>query len=224
VRTAITNAWGGTNANVTVTVLFGNGTNAPGIGNLPADWNALPATRSNLAAAINGLPLSTNEQFFFYASDHGGTMTDILPATNVPRTITPGFKDFEPFSLAYGELQGIQYGGTTLPTLDIDYFGVTLANTNAVFLNGNFLGYLDPAFTNMVFTVPVAALALGNIVEIDNNDLSAIDIRGKRFFTGAITTLEGVPEPATCSMLILGSGLLGLRRRRASGRARPAPP
>lgn len=215
IRDALSDAWSGL-SNVTISTLYGNGSNDPDGDPLPADWNAMPATISNLIQTINGLPLNSNEQFFFYSTDHGGSRTHIMALTSTPTQVDAGTHDLEYFILEAGELLGIELGESTFPTLDVDYFGVTTPNTNAVFLNDVFLGYLDPSLTNMAFIVPISVLGLSNTVQIDNNDSTEFFLLHKSFFTGAIDNLNAVPEPSSLTLIFFGVVGFGLLRRRVT--------
>ena len=177
------------------------------------------ATKAQLQAALDALPLNSNEEFVFFASDHGDLET--VPAPAAPRIVPPANTDVETFSLLATELLAMELGGpgggNASPFLTVDYSGVT-GSTNAVLLNGNFLGFLNPFASETIFNVPFGYLSASDTIDIQNAQGSSFTILDKIFSTGSIDTLVAVPvpEPATYAvgLLCLGVGIAARRRRR----------
>jgi len=223
IRAQLLSAWGDPviNPNVTITVLFGNGRTAPDpiptdptrTVPLPAAWNAQAATRANLTAVLNALPLDPNEQFLFYATDHGGKI--VAPAGGGgPMAVAPGDTDVESLLLVQGILDGMLNTDGNVPLLTLDYSGVLSGGAVAVFFNSVLLGYLDPALTEESFVVPEFLVGLSNQISVFNGGSSAITILDKFFDTGGINDNPlPTPEPGTWALLLLGGGVLTLLRR-----------
>ncbi len=234
IRTQLIGAWGhpDTNPNVTISVLFGNGMTAPdpsapgGTVPLPSEWGAMAATRQNLIDVVNGLPLDENEQFLFYASDHGGQSIDIDINRQRPQNILPGQQDVELVALADSVIFGMLNDFDNVPTLTVDYSGVTAADKVSVLLNNVFLGFLDPSTgeTEEVFVVPENVLGLSNQLVIDDQDQSVVSVFNKSFYTGGVNNdPPTIPEPAAFFIWV-GLGVAGFstcawrRRQRPAGR------
>jgi hypothetical protein len=213
-RQALVKAWGdpAKNKNVTIDILFGKGTAKFG------GQTSLPATLDQLTKTVNGLDLNKNEEFLFYASDHGGTGKTIQAKSAPPKPVGPDKNDVESFNLSKTELNDIKFNEDTAPVLTVDYSGVQTAGVDSVSLNGVPLGYLDPGQTQMDFTIPVGALSLSDSVVIASQDISSFDVTGKDFFSGAINSDPTQPVPEPSSFVILATGLMSLLaigRRRA---------
>lgn len=228
--------WGNpaTNPNISITVLYGDGVNQlngkAASGKLPAAWGALPATQANLQATLNTLKneLGPNEQFLFYASDHGGTTDKMQPA---PVAIPAQNTDTESLQLDQSELVGIDDGGDGTCTLEVTYdtLSVNSADHDPVKVDGALLGYLDPSLgtaddpitgeTTQDFSIPDADVtAGGDEVDITDEDAALpIELDGKTFDSGEDDTLnvDDLPEPASICLLGIAGTMLLTRRRSA---------
>jgi len=202
VRAALINQWGALGANVTVTVLFGDGAKKADGTNLPAGWNAQEATRANLQTAINNLTAKMNdtEQFFFYATDHGGTDTDIV---KTPKSITAKSASVDPLDLFPGELQGMLQQSDNVPMLTVAYTGLP-GSCASVLFNGLPLGALDPMMASMDFVVPEDIMDLYNEVVIFNDCDDPFTLDSLSFFTGGID--RHPPFPAIFEAKIAAEG------------------
>jgi hypothetical protein len=197
-RDALIKAWGdpATNPNVTITTLFGDGTESP------AAWNAQAATRENLFTAVNGLSLGPNEEFLFYAADHGRTQ-QILQSPTAPsqHIAANGGTITEHYSLEPGVLAAIETEDTTVATLELNYTGVSAANSVLVSIRDNtegvvaFLGYLTPTQTAATFEIPDEALGTSYDVLITNNGTSEVLISSQVLDSGNVAK-PSVPEPS----------------------------
>ncbi len=237
-RLALQTAWQGTNYRINI--LYGDGIHETAKGlydnvALPDTWNqgqvsTKGGTIANLKASMANIApnLGPDAQFFFFASDHGGELTDIKTNTNV---VVPGNHLAENFTLTQGELIGMRLEQQTLgagnpdtPILTIDYDNPGGGLINArVSLNGHLLGRLDPQATETQFAVPLDCLCDNDEIDIFNIGVSAITLRDQFFYTGDIdSNPEPVPAPQAfillafglVAMLLLQGGLQGLRDRK----------
>ena len=196
VNNALQNAWAGTN--FTIATFFGNGT-APG---------TMKADKATLTDYINKTlkPLmDKDEQFFFYASDHGSSN---FQPTNLPKRVPGRSNDLEDFDLEDGELLGIQLDPDNQPTITVDYEDLTVASP--VMFNGTLIGTLDPLLSEMTFDIPESLIGLDNVVEIDNLGSNDFTLDSKDFSTGPIgTQIADVPEPGAVAMLVSGMVMFG---------------
>ncbi len=211
--------WGdpATNDNISVSVLFGDGMKNSKGDDLPAEWNAGAATKDALMNAISGLAddMNDKEQFLFFASNHGGTQTDIKAESTPPTPVEPGNTDIEYLDLFEGELAGMFGQYDNVPTLSIDYSPLDVTASVTVSINDYLLGSLDPFQTTTLFEVPESWLSLNNVIEIDNSlNLSSFDIYSKVFSTGGIDMNPiRIPESATVVLLAVACVCLAGRRR-----------
>ncbi|MHB9072736.1 MAG: hypothetical protein ACYC6G_04345 [Desulfobaccales bacterium] len=223
-RQALQTAWQGTNYQINI--LYGDGLHETTKGQydttaLPASWNqgrvaTKEGTFANLKAAMAAVSqnLGSDANFFFFASNHGGGLTDVKTTTN---TVTPGNHLAETFTLTQGELLGMSLEQQTLgqgnpdtPILTIDYDNPDGGLINAlVSLNGHLLGSLDPEDTETQFVVPFDYLCDNDVIDIFNHGMSTLTLRDQFFYTGGIDS-NPEPVPAPPSMVLLGSGLIGL--------------
>ena len=224
-RNTLIQQWGAPGPTVSITMLYGDGAhkgslrNIAGGGNLPAAWNAQPATAQNLRNTLAALPLNANEEFFFYGFDHGGSNINIR--TTPGRVRVPGFggRDDEPFSLMPEMLTGMLDDPDNTPTLTVNYGDL---NTQLeVWLNGFLVGTLDPAvsLSGIEFDLREEWLGLDNVVRIVNNSSSDIefDLNLKDFFTGAVAPdpIVFVSVPPSLTLIVIGIGaLMSIRFRR----------
>jgi len=190
-------AWKG--ANFTITTLFGNGS-APG---------TIAATRDNLVKTLANLAkvMNPNEEFVFYASDHGDSEKTATGPIRVPAKKN----DVESITLANGELFGILHSPDSLPELTVSYSGLTAPSP--VEFNGMQLGLLCPGLSDETFDIPKGLIGLDNTVNIFNNGDTDFTINLKNFTTGPVATIA-IPEPPTLLMTGLGIGVVLLVKRR----------
>jgi hypothetical protein len=217
IRKALISQWG-TGANVTITILFGNGRQDSNQQTLPAAWGrrfatsnqkaaanrnapvlfaVLPATRDNLMNEILRLGadrLDANAQFVFYATGDGSSVTD-FPTTNgcVARGNCPTMHkaDFfsDTFVLWQGELIGMFGQPDNVPTLSVSYTGSVSDNAVFVTFVGEDVGSLQPAVSSTVF--PVAENGLGrerNLIRLRSRNAAPVTIQAMKFSAGAIDT------------------------------------
>jgi hypothetical protein len=190
-------AWKG--ANFTITTLFGNG----------STLGTIAATRDNLVKTLAALAkvMNPNEEFVFYASDHGDSEKTKTGPVRVPAKKN----DVESFTLANGELFGILHSPNSLPELTVSYSALTAPSP--VDFNGTQLGLLNPGLSSITFDVPKGLIGLDNTVTILNNGDTDFTINMKNFTTGPVGTIM-IPEPPTLVMTGLGIGLVLLVTRR----------
>ncbi len=102
--------------------------------------DALPATKSNLQAAFDALSgfQGPNSDFLFFASDHGGSDTVVVPE---PLTISNLDTLFKAFSLLPSELTGMLDSADATPGMVLAFDGLDRAGVS-VFLDDILLG--DP--------------------------------------------------------------------------------
>jgi hypothetical protein len=224
--------------NITIDVLFGDGTMKPGGGDLPSNWRAQAATRANLQATIDSLPLNSNEQFLFYSTDHGGDSTTIqAPPPVVPKKpVKPRTIDDEPFRLFPDELFGIVNDDANNSLINIQIEGLVPDLQVEVFLNNAALGYLSMSDSSSSylagpddlttgswqnsFAVPDGLLRENNTLSLVNQSNETFLITGKSFFSGGLNVIPRlIPEAArgtlVCTALVL---LIRRRPRRRRGR------
>jgi hypothetical protein len=219
-RRLLVDRWGRPDGrNTTISVLFGNGQRLPNGTPLPNNWNAQPATRENLQAAINALndgnpangEMNPNEQFVFYSADHGGHQVD-RPG---PRRVGSNTNHRDTIEVPTGVQTGMLTQTDNEPTLTVEYTGVTVPGAVPVSWNGNLLGYLEPHSSQMMFPIPEDMIALNNDVEVMNHTLSEITVERLLFDSGSIgLNLMVIPEPASVLALLTGVGGLLLKRRK----------
>jgi hypothetical protein len=218
-RRLLVDKWGRPDGrNTTITVLFGNGRTLPNGAALPDNWNARAATRENLMAAINELKdgnanngeMNPNEQFVFYSADHGGHQVD----RPQPRRVGSNMSHQDMIETPPGVQTAMLNQTDNVPTLSIDYDGVTVPAAVPVTWNGNLLGHLEPGLSQMVFPIPEDILSLENTLEVTNNTPTDITLERCLFDTGSIGVNPMViPEPASLIALLTGIGGLLLKRR-----------
>jgi hypothetical protein len=159
--------------------------------------------------------MGPDEQFFFYASDHGNSNTQ---AINLPRRVGGRRNDLEDIDLDEGIFDAMQLDPDNQPDITIDYEDVTDASN--VFFNGTLVGQLLPGQTEVTLDVPESLISLHNQVEIDNAGAGDITIDTKGLDTGPIgTQIADIPEPGPAAGLAAGLVAFGwfrLRSRRSS--------
>lgn len=103
---------------------------------------ALPATKANLQAAFNSLDSlqGPNDDFLFFASNHGGCDTLVLDF-NFPQIIGSGNNLSQRFSMSLGEMEGIKRTPDCEPGLRLE-FSQLVGRGLRVFVDGIELG--DP--------------------------------------------------------------------------------
>jgi hypothetical protein len=208
VNAGLQQAWAGTN--FTIDIFYGNGT-------IPGTKKADLPTLTNFINNVLKPQMNPDEQFFFYASDHGNSTTQ---AVGLPVKVPGKRNDIEDIDLEPGELLGIELDPDNQPTITIDYEDLTTASS--VLFNGSLIGMLDPLQTEMVFDVPENLISLHNQIEIDNLGDTEFGLDVKDFATGPIgTQIADVPEPGPLSALA-GTAIAAFsfvfRSRRRMGR------
>lgn len=204
-RDAIAKAWKGTD--FTITVLFGNGKKRPDGKDLPKEWEAKPGLAKTLRETIAGLKdkMNKDEQFLFYASDHG--TNDVKMQLN-PYKIIRGVTDSAPLDINEGVYEGLISQEDNIPTLTIDYEGLFGDKPLNVLLNDSLIGQLLPGETEAILNVPEDLLSLGtNIVSINNDSDYDVTLNTKDFSTGGIDD-QPIPEPATAMLLVFAAILV----------------
>jgi hypothetical protein len=185
------------------------------------------STSAQLASALATIKtqLNPNEEFFFYATGHGGVTTAEVSSS---KSVSYNAYDVESFTLSQGELDGMAETAASPPTVEVTYSGLSTAGSASLSLNGVPLGILSPLQTDMTFTVPTGLASPDNVLLIDNNSGSPFTLNSETFYTGAIDDIAVVPEPPTG--LLSGAGLAclslawmrlkrrGLPRRREQSR------
>lgn len=164
VRNALMAQWKG--RPVEIVILFGNGQTSADNRKLP--WPATEvkeATKAKLQEAIGSLNgrVTKNDQFFFYASNHGA------PSQDPPQLAAANSRNRSIFAVAPQVLQGMLLTENTEPTITIRHRDVASSNL-AVRFNGLDLGRLDPALAESTFAVPRAFLGTCAVVEIESLD------------------------------------------------------
>jgi hypothetical protein len=221
---ALQTAWQGTNYQINI--LYGDGLHETAKGQydtvpLPASWNqgqvsTKEGTLANLKTTLANIAqnLGTDADFCFFASNHGGVLTEV-PTTSAP--VLPDNHAVETFILTKGELIGMglkqqKLNGIADTILTIGYDKPDDGLINAlVSINGHLLGSLDPEATETQFGIPVNFLSLDNEIDIFNVGLVSITLKDQYFYTGNIDSNLG-PVPIPPSVVLLGSGLLGCAR------------
>jgi hypothetical protein len=208
------NAWGDNqlgappNPNDSIDVFMGDGSNPggfPGIANVhPADGGDLNTVLANLAAKLNN-----NEEFFFYATGHGGQM--VFPYFFTPSTLPPGeTKTFEIY-LTQGAIAGSGQLGAA-PAIHFTFtFGGTTGTPPLVFLGEQALGQAPQG--NSSPGTPVEAVlqvnpngleAKNTITVVNPGTGTTLNIDNVNFQTGPVTEFPA-PQPTILGTSINGS-------------------
>ena len=128
---------------------------------------------------------------------------------DMPKQVAGNTVDVETLGLAPGELAGILHQPDNLPTLEINYEGIT-DTALPVYFNDFLVGMLQPGLDFMEFAVPEHLIFLENTVCIENISAQDFLLKEKTFWTGSIDDADfAVPEPGT--FILLGIGFLGVR-------------
>lgn len=194
-RAALISQWGPVSTKVTITTLFGDGKKDSAGNNLPADWKAQPATEANLKAALQALQaaLNTDEQFFFYSSDHGGSVTDTVKTTT---SIPSGGTLKTDFSLAFGEFEGMLAQSDNQPLVEVTYQSGVSTGMVDVNFNGVLVGQLSGAGGKEAFPVKENMVdPFFSEITIVNNDFNSLFLDRLSFYTGGI---DSNPPRADC--------------------------
>ncbi len=229
-RDKLVTHWGdpATNANITISVLFGDGmTNAAG-NDLPAEWDALPADRTSLSGVFDDLDdnhLGPTEQFLFYASDHGGTLTDLVAFDDPTATIDPSTTEGFSMTLSLSSIKSFDLDLNNVPEISTFYSVETdplladdadalMTDTIDLFLNDVLIGSLDPAGFFASFPVDESLLLADNTLRVENNPTdTTLSLFNLRFFSGSVDTIALIPEPTALAVLTFSTLLLAQRRR-----------
>jgi hypothetical protein len=213
----VTGAWAAAGVPFAFSVLYGDGTNRlvgnAASGAVPDGWKA--ATPANLKARIENIPAAFGQldQFFFYATDHGGN-TAIAFGGRVGGAGGPAGTFLIP-TIAPGTLHAMEQSGDNVPTLAVDFSGL---NGSAEVLIGTHLVGTFSDFTGLngqrVFTLDESWLTADNVVSIRSLSGGDFNIDQIEFFTGGIGEIQSVPEPAAAGLFLLGLAFLTACRRR----------
>lgn len=164
--------------------------------------------------------IGPDDQFFFYATDHGSWYVEDTQARQV-QAGTPGEFDFgltrETYAAAWAD-EG------NLPAVSIDYAG--LAEAASVYLNDVLLGILPPvsgAFTaapaTAVMPVSESMLLLDNLLRIEPAS-TPFTVTNIAFDLGAIgrDMVVGIAEPAPLGLVAVAGLSMRAARRLRPGR------
>jgi hypothetical protein len=212
-----------------VSVLFGDGASSiqgAGTNDLPNGWGAQAATSNNLQNAIANVGTKiaadyaankTNDQFFFYATDHGGNTAVVGPGAGgglIPGAGGPPGTT-SPIQISQGDSVAMGLDPQATPTLTINYT-MTSPGSAEVLVNGNDIGNIYSGSSSATLAIPDSDLQPGNdSVQFDTLSGPSFQVTGETFFSGAFDTLVPVPEPATLAVVAISGITLLARRRRA---------
>lgn len=174
--------------------------------------------KNDLTKAITEIQktIGVNEEFLFYATDHGQRLSMLQ---DKPKSVEPHTVDIESFDLSQGELGGMLATPDNTPLVTVEYGSIS--TPLKVLLNDYELGYLDPNFAYMDFPVPEDILGLTNSVQIYNTMDFLFTLNAKSFLTGDISSMLPaiVSEPSTLQLffitflaLLINSRISSLRR------------
>jgi len=193
VRAALINCWGalGGSPNSIDILYTENSQTQNGLYDdkpLPGDWNPTLSTTDNLWYVLGNLgnsSLNSAETFFFYATDHGGLITSLIPHPG--NEIQPGDTGTAPYEAQWGEVQGMYLETINTPTVTCGYTGPIEPGAVEVRFNGLPLGSLIPGAPETVLPVPEELIAYpNNEVQIYNGGDTPVEVTKLEFFTGAI--------------------------------------
>lgn len=210
--------WGdpATNANVSISVLFGNGMTDAADRPLPSKWNAQAATIDNLQSTLELLKpqLNRNEQFLVYVTDHGSSNGKI---TNLPPgLLPPGIRRNGGYGLSQSELMGYQLDTQNEnPWVSVDYsYTGTPGSGESIdlFFNDVPIGSMVPQSGLNTFSVevPENVLAANNIFSVENSTSQPIDISNPQFFGAALGTMQLLANGGKSGGLLEKSSWTGL--------------
>ncbi|MFO1322157.1 MAG: hypothetical protein U1F52_21330 [Burkholderiales bacterium] len=162
--------------------------------------------------------LGPDEQFVFYASDHGEVVSP-LPKPRAP--LGPGRTDLGPVTLNEWQFTDMLTTVDNHPRLAMSVAspdGTPWSGSADVYLNGARIGALASGAGTQDIDVPKALLSLTNSLEIDVRSGGSLDITDLTFSIGQMPTVpdpSALPEPA--SLLLAGvaalTALASARRR-----------
>lgn len=199
-----------------IRVVYGDGVNQvqgnPASGILPLLWMAVPGTAANLQAAITaiGNVITVNDQFFFYASDHGGNSAvgggGMIPGAGGPPGALP------PMTVSPGMNQEMRGQPENVPTLSLDY-SMLVSGTNAeVYWNDCLLGnltYGGASSGSVTLAIDEDCILDGsNEISLSTLSGSGFEITESTFFTGAMNDIPPILAPAVPALS--GSSLVVL--------------
>ncbi len=209
-----------------ITVLFGDGASqvqGTNQNNLPAGWNAKAATSNALQNAITAVGAKiaadyaaniTTDQFFFYATDHGGNTQVVGPGAGgglIPGAGGPPGTT-SPIQISPGVMTGMTLDPTAIPTITLDY-SMTANDDAEVLINGNDIGDITAGSNTATLEIPDSDLVAGSdSLQLQTITGPSFTFDDATFFSGADNTLV-VPEPATFGLLSMISLTLLARRR-----------
>lgn len=186
VKTALTQLWGDPKEKPNVTIVEA------------ASLAELEAVMKNVSAK-----LGPNEQFVFYASDHGEVVKTV-PKHQGP--LGPGMSDVMPFTLDDWQFTDMMSVSDNVPTLSINYRkpgGDPWSGTAGVFLNGTWIGDLVSDATSWDAEIPKALLSLTNSLQIDVKAGGPLEMTEATFTIGQIPTFPDpseIPEPTSIEL------------------------
>ena len=157
-RATLLAMWGN-GPNVHISILFGDSAHKPDGSALPIDWHAESATPAHLREAFTQLgdQITTHDQFFFYATDHGRSSD---PLVGGPWALPGGGNADAAFQVPDPILAQLGGIGSSSPQLVVQTSGaIDGAEAIAVRVNGTTLGYLDPLSTTTTLDMPPACWA-----------------------------------------------------------------
>jgi hypothetical protein len=187
-REALLSHW--PSGTTTIITLFGDGQHDNNGHPLPTEWQARPASATELQQAISqvGNSMGPTDQFVFYVFGHGSFSYGIphSPADGDTRGKN-GQDDTVNFDMTEEDLSALRGQTINGETFHLDFDG-TLDSSTSVAVNFNEvpLGYLQQGTHSVDFNVPQRLLALSNHIRLDSVNSNPITIRSGEFRSGPV--------------------------------------